>query len=426
MSTSQTKTQVNVDIAVIGGGIAGLWILSALKAKGYHAVLLEQNALGFGQTICSQGILHGGTKYALTGKITGAAEAIFEMPAIWKACLDGQREPNLKDVRVISDHQWLWSTQSLSSKLAGFFASRVMKSKVAHVAAAEGHSVFQHPTFKGQLYRLEEMVLDVPALLEAFRVNLQDSLIKVDSFDASMIHDDESLDRVTIDLGNGAAISAKRVVFAAGVGNEQFAGCLGKNAPKTQRRPLHMVMIRKPISSLADAGDDASGGGGNGGGLCAHCLGAGATPRLTITTQYAANGDRIWCLGGKLADEGIDRDTNEQIRFARKEVLAVLPNIDLSDATWATFRVDRAEQRHTLGHRPDTQETVADGKFIITWPTKMVLAPQLADDVLGILEKQNIQPTHTTINNLTTHCDKVHVATPPWEEVAKWIADDSV
>ena len=58
---------LRVDIAIIGGGIAGLWMLSRLRKRGYSALLIESEALGSGQTICSQGIIHGGVKYSLQG-----------------------------------------------------------------------------------------------------------------------------------------------------------------------------------------------------------------------------------------------------------------------------------------------------------------------------------------------------------------------
>ena len=47
-------------IIIIGGGIAGLWMLNRLRAEGYDVMLLEKNQLGAGQTIASQGMIHGG------------------------------------------------------------------------------------------------------------------------------------------------------------------------------------------------------------------------------------------------------------------------------------------------------------------------------------------------------------------------------
>ena len=73
--------QLHTDIAIIGGGIAGLWTLDQLRNRGYSAVLFEQEALGSHQTMASQGMIHGGIKYALGGALSGSSEAISQMPS---------------------------------------------------------------------------------------------------------------------------------------------------------------------------------------------------------------------------------------------------------------------------------------------------------------------------------------------------------
>ena len=67
---------LKTDIAIIGGGIAGVWVLNLLRARGVDCMLFERDALGSGQTIASQGMIHGGIKYALGGALTGSSEAI--------------------------------------------------------------------------------------------------------------------------------------------------------------------------------------------------------------------------------------------------------------------------------------------------------------------------------------------------------------
>jgi glycerol-3-phosphate dehydrogenase len=75
---------LHIDIAIIGGGVAGLWTLNQLRNRGYSAVLFESEALGSHQTIGSQGMIHGGVKYALAGTWSGASQAISRMPGIWR------------------------------------------------------------------------------------------------------------------------------------------------------------------------------------------------------------------------------------------------------------------------------------------------------------------------------------------------------
>ena len=57
--------KIHSDILILGGGIAGLWPHHRLNDLGYKALLIEKNSLGGAQTLSSQGIIHGGTKYSL-------------------------------------------------------------------------------------------------------------------------------------------------------------------------------------------------------------------------------------------------------------------------------------------------------------------------------------------------------------------------
>ncbi|MGD8595089.1 MAG: FAD-dependent oxidoreductase, partial [Gammaproteobacteria bacterium] len=102
---------LNVDVAVFGGGVAGLWLLAKLRKLGFNAVLLEANALGAGQTLYAQGIIHGGIKYALTGKLSDSSKAVAQMPGLWRECLQGKGEIDLSTVQILSPYQYLWSTK---------------------------------------------------------------------------------------------------------------------------------------------------------------------------------------------------------------------------------------------------------------------------------------------------------------------------
>ena len=89
------KRTIHTDAVIIGGGIAGLWLLNALRRAGYGVVLLESHRLGSSQTLASQGMIHGGLKYALGGVPSRASETIASMPGRWRACLDGDGELDL-------------------------------------------------------------------------------------------------------------------------------------------------------------------------------------------------------------------------------------------------------------------------------------------------------------------------------------------
>jgi glycerol-3-phosphate dehydrogenase len=80
---------LHIDIAIIGGGVAGLWALNQLRNRGFSAVLFEQEALGGYQTMASQGMIHGGIKYALGGRLLSV---VGWQPAVTHEFFSGQQD----------------------------------------------------------------------------------------------------------------------------------------------------------------------------------------------------------------------------------------------------------------------------------------------------------------------------------------------
>ena len=54
--------------------------------------------------------------------------------------------------------------------------------------------------------------------------------------------------------------------------------------------------------------------------------------------------------------------------------------------TTRIFRVNRAEPSTNEGNRPDTAFVTKCNNLIVAWPTKLALAPALADQILPMLE----------------------------------------
>lgn len=385
---------LSTDILIVGGGIAGLWLNARLRRAGFSTVLVENTALGGVQSMRSQGIIHGGTKYALHGALTGASEAIADMPALWRDCLAGRGEVDLRGVRVLSDAHYLWSPGGLAGNLTSFFASKAVRSRVAQVKGADLPPALQDKAFKGKAYRLTELVLDVPSLIARLAELAGDSLLAGERIEA--LRDGDKLAGLRVD---GREIRAQRVVLSAGAGNEALLRELGLERPEMQRRPLHMVLVTAPTLKP----------------LYAHCVGGGPKPRVTVTTHPLSNGDWVWYLGGDIAEAGgVARSEAEQIAEAQRELHKLVPWIDLSAARWATLRVDRAEPSQNNLLRPDSAFLAEDGALLVGWPTKLALAPNFADRVLESLEKSGIRPqTSAALPELP----RPPMARPVWEEL---------
>ncbi|MGN2624676.1 NAD(P)/FAD-dependent oxidoreductase [Stutzerimonas balearica] len=364
---------LSTDVLIVGGGVAGLWLNARLRRQGFATLLVDKGTLGGGQSVKSQGIIHGGTKYALHGALTGASEAIADMPRRWREALNGTGELDLSGVRLLSDAHYLWSPGTLAGNLTSFFASKAVRSRVGQVKGDELPPALQHPRFKGKVYRLAELVLDVPSLIARLAELAGPSLLAAERIEP--LREGDELVGLRVD---GRDIRAQRIVFSAGGGTAELLGALGLQQPAMQRRPLHMVLVKAPTLKP----------------LYAHCLGGGPKPRITVTSHPTEDGQWLWYLGGELAEAaGVARDEASQIAVAKKELAELVPWLDLSEAQWATLRIDRAEPAQSSQARPDNAFLAEQGRLLVGWPTKLALSPDFAERVEAALARDGIRPT---------------------------------
>lgn len=401
---------VKCNALIFGGGVAGLWILGRLSDAGYGCVLVESDALGAGQTIGSQGIIHGGIKYALTGSASRASRAVAAMPPIWRGCLEGRGEIDLSGVRVLSDGQYLWTTRDMKSRVAGFLASKVFSSQCQPVDPGDV-APFRDSGGRASVYRIEEQVLDPRSLVAALAERSGGIKIKVDRPEKA-----RSGGSRAIELGRGDAsvvVEPDVVILAAGSGNEALLGLVGagveaSGGPLMQRRPLHMAMVRGPGLPK----------------LYGHCMTASSKPRLTVTSQEDRAGRTVWYVGGLIAEDGVGRDAPAQVATARAELDDCLPWIDWSAPSieWATCRWDRAEGFTEDGSRPDEPVLRNVGPDILVWPTKLAFAPRLAAEVLAAVRSRGIVPAELADRDAFGGFETPAVAELPWErEGVEWI-----
>ena len=114
---------------IVGAGITGLWLANEFRALGIPFIVLESKKIGSGQTLASQGIIHGGTKYSLDGKFSLATKEISDMPKIWRDRKSGNHNIKLPSDVFERDHQYIWTNGYLTSKITSFFASKLMNSR---------------------------------------------------------------------------------------------------------------------------------------------------------------------------------------------------------------------------------------------------------------------------------------------------------
>ncbi len=391
------------DVLIFGGGASGLWLLDELHRRGFGALLIERHALGDGQTAASQGILHGGIKYSLTGVVTASARAIRDMPALWRQCLEGRQQPELTRTRVLSPCCYLWRTDSVQSRL-GLAAARVGLRCGVHQVNAEARPGIL-AACPGDVFRVDEQVIDAVSFLHDLGDRHRDRLLRI-------THDDEvtftttgpgRIDRVRLNASQGRPeleLRPGHVVLAAGAGNADLRVRVGLSPDVMQRRPLHMVLVRGDLPDLFG-----------------HCV-DGAKTRMTITTAKDNAGRTVWQMGGKLSEDGVRMEESALIEFAKRELRAVLPGVNVAGAEWSTYRVDRAESRTDGGLRPAGPTMRHEGSVITAWPTKLVLVPRLARMIADHLGEPSCRSGQPFI--APNDWPRPEAASPPWEIKRLW------
>lgn len=394
-STSTASTELALDSLVVGGGIAGLWTLNLLQDAGRQAVLLEANHLGCGQTLASQGMVHGGLKYALGAKLSGAAEAIAAMPDRWRACLQGDGEVDLQGLAPLATRYYMFAGNSTLGRLTGFFASHSLRGRIEKLSTKHYPQAFKHPDFEGVVYGLNDFVLHTPSLLKHLASQQPDRLYQ-HALQADQIVLQPN--QVQLQLGN-TRVTAKHLVLTAGSGTGPLLQALGIKQPEMQTRPLHQVVVR-------GRGLPA---------MYAHCLTGikRAEPRLTITSHRETDGSWLWYLGGQLATDGVGIGDALQAANARKELETCVPWLDWSKAHFSSLHIDRAEPKQQGGLRPDEAFVERHGPLVVAWPTKLSLVPDLGQQLMALLDPAaDIVDETNTANSL--NLPRATLADEPW------------
>ena len=392
---------LKLDALIFGGGAAGLWLLDELIRRKLRALLIENRAFGHGQTVASQGIIHGGIKYRLTGMLTPSAQAIRGMPSVWRDCLVGRRDPKLCDTRVLSPCCYLWRTESLKSKV-GLIAARFgLQSGATRVSIKDRPAILS--TCSGDVYRVEEQVIDVVSFLRDLSARHVNRILQAGPDNVTWrLTGPGQVEAIIIEAGNREALELRptRIVLVAGAGNTELRACARLSSDVAQRRPLHMVLLRGSLPELFG-----------------HCVDGGKT-RVTITSCSDSAGRTVWLVGGQIAEDGVRMEQAELIDYAKGELKAVLPGAGLDRAQWSTYRVDRAESKTRRGLKPQGPVMRKEGSVITAWPTKLVLVPRL----VAMIAQEIGYPSATDgqIPAVPGGWPSPDVAIPPWETQTEW------
>ena len=390
---------IESDIVIVGGGGAGLWTLNTLADRGYSVVLIERQAFGAGQSIAAQGVIHGGLKYAAGGLLNDASEALATMPNRWRKCFEGSGELDLQNAKRLAPCQHLWTKGGGTSAIAGFVASKLLKSRIDKLDRRDFPSPLDHPSYRGHVFQLDEFVVDTPTVLQELARPHLDRILHAEIQQLSRQENSSIEIEAKSDSGGAQSIHCRHLVLTAGAGNAHCLAQLGLTSEvPMQCRPLHQVMVKHPDLPP----------------FYSVCLGAGPKPPLVCTTHYHPGGEPIWYLGGELAESGVARSCDDQIRKAEQTLRRLLPWLDLSAAKWATLPIDRAEAETPDHHRHPGAWVETRKNITTVWPSKLALAPDAADRVLTQVQSAGIEP-QSAAEPFPFPASQLESARSPWD-----------
>ncbi|TAL37454.1 MAG: FAD-dependent oxidoreductase [Alphaproteobacteria bacterium] len=380
------------DMIIFGGGIAGLWTANTLKRAGYNVILIEKDKLGAGQTLASQGMIHGGQKYVLQGAVTKHASSIAKMPERWESSFEGWGEIDLTATKFLSDTQVMWPAGGALSGTAVLGAAKLVNAATKKLKKDDYPDVLkERPKFKGPVYALPEKVVEVRSLVQALASHLKGRLFTGEV--SEILPDGQA-------AVSGIVMRAQLIIFMAGTGNEQALKLLKVQQQHTQRRPLRQVMVRTMPYALYG-----------------HGIVSAPKPRVTVTSHPAAGGGYIWYLGGAIAEESAGMEEGAALEFARKELQDIFPDIDWGNREWATWYGDRAEPFDEKGDLPPGPFIHQRGRILLAWPAKLTFAPALSDHIFNWLKDKEIQPVPRKLK--APNLPVASIGSYPWE-TASW------
>ncbi len=97
----------------------------------------------------------------------------------------------------------------------------------------ERPGAFQHEQFKGQVYRLDEPVIDTASIVEALAEPVRDVILGVDKTSGIKLTEKQSgTYLIKLQAGNNSvSVETQRLVLAAGSGNADLLNQLKRESP---------------------------------------------------------------------------------------------------------------------------------------------------------------------------------------------------
>jgi len=385
---------MHVDSLVFGGGASGLWIANRLSAYGQHVCVVESGALGSGQTVSSQGIIHSGIKYLNDKNASALISELSGMPEVWRSCIGGGHPISLRSVSVLSNAVSIWSDEPIDERAA--MVAEGIEPKLRYRLDPNTRVA---PDLLS--YRVPELVIDTRSLISTLSTT---GRFPIFTYDPECIESHRGQGHTDIRLrlrsGKSLSISARNLIIAAGAGTAELVLKLTGLSGLCVERPLRIVAVSGKLPKLFGH------------------LFRNRRLALTVTSLPGRSPHTRWLLGGEIAECGASGlswpERQEEISRLLQEVW---PAFGSDDVEWSDYEVSRHEPLGRDGSRISGPTVEIFDNVMVTWPFKLALVPKLAGMVLARFAEGEASISRRAGPDLDgIGLSGIARAVPPWTE----------
>ncbi|MDQ6948884.1 MAG: FAD-dependent oxidoreductase, partial [Actinomycetota bacterium] len=353
---------------IVGGGVAGLWLLNELRTCGWSAILVTQGELGGRQTGHSHGYIHRGHLYRQAVRGTKAGEAVqdlFLASLLWDEWLENN-EPEY-DKLPAPHEQGLFGFRSeeRGRECDALWASYGLTS-----VPADAPSVFDGSAMHC-LRVADARCLNTTWLTQTLVGDLHASIIEIDH-DPVFNKAGQRITSVDVQIADETiTLSTRAVVLTAGSGNQALVDAIhGKPRRMAVDRSAHMLVVEgskeilEPVSGIFELNSEDA--------------------LFLVSRIDSARNAVVWLV----SDSCRQTDAERWLEHVDAELAEVFPSFSplRNKLLWGLYYAPKAELIHadlSAGRTPTLHiDRVLDNAWCV-WPIKLTLAPLAALDIEG-------------------------------------------
>lgn len=408
----------DVDVLVIGGGIQGLYVASALRST-YSVAIVSDPSIP-PETLDSAGLVSAGYDGNDPNRIQPARRAA----GYWRMWADrnGVEHAAGPTVYLVPPHEALSRPRLWDDAMLDYREADAVPELFDGGSLADGTSYLLH----------DDLVVNPRVLCDVMRTDLEDCWIEGRMVRCELV-DDRYVDHVEIDVGDGTlSIGTRSLVLAAGAANTEILGMVAKRfADSDRRREAQQTARDTQAIQLVPV-------------VCARGEGL---PELSgwfgdlsiVSHRFGESDDIVWLVSLPPADAHTTLGAQDlrftppvdgvAVRAILERLMAIAPGLvelrsSLRWSTWTSRRTQHpslaVEDSSSIARPvPAKLETLGLDAVFALWPSQLSYSMVLGDVVVERLAEALGESA-----DLASPQAVSKFAIPPTQMSARWERDD--